>query len=130
MAVDPTTVTTQAWHRPRTLATAVSDAMAALHRYYYGTEPSQIRAYVDGRFVVCVLVEPFTSYERELLAGVDGLESVRELWKCFQEAMGPRYKQAVAKITGQKVVAVLSDAHADPDLVVVLLELDGVAQGL
>lgn len=107
----------------KTIAAAISDAMAALHSSYYGREPSQVRSYVDGNYVCCVLVEPFTSFEKALLSDVDKQQGIQTLWSSFQDSMSDRFKRAVSEITQRDVVAFLSQAHADPDLVVVAFQL-------
>lgn len=108
----------------RSVAALISDAMAGLHRTFYGgREPAQVRTYVDGRFICCVLVGPFSSYEKNLLSGAGVQMTVRELWQSFQDAMSGRFKRAITEITDRDVIAFLGQAHADPDLVVLVFEL-------
>lgn len=107
------------------LARAISHSMVRLQRRYYGVEPREVRTYADGHFVCCVLVDPFTSFEKSLLSDVGQEAGVREIWQSFQQAMATRFKQAIAAITGHDVIALQSEAHADPDLVVVVFELSG-----
>ena len=110
-------------HREATVAAAISEAILALNRTYYGREPAQVKTFIDGHFVCCVLEEPFTSFEKVLLSDVDNRMSVREIWQSYQDAMADRFKQVIAEITDCDVVAFLSQAHADPDLVVLLFQL-------
>lgn len=42
----------------------------------------------------------------------------------FQAVMADRYKQVIEKLTGSKVVALLSQAHVDPDITMEIFFVD------
>jgi uncharacterized protein YbcI len=101
---------------------AVSTAIARIHRSYYGKEPAQVITHADENTVVCLVVEPFSNYEKHLL-GDSG--SACDVWETFQESMADCFKHVVGESTGRMVIAFTSYAYTDPDLVLELFKLDG-----
>jgi uncharacterized protein YbcI len=113
----------------RLRAAAISDAITALHRSYYGKEPREVRTYLNDRVICCVLSEPFTSFEKELFGGGAGLNAgVCEVWQSFQDSMSEKFKQTVAALTGREVTAFFSRANSEPDLVIEIFQLGRVSE--
>jgi uncharacterized protein YbcI len=96
-------------------AASISNAITRLHRDHYGRGASTVRTIMQRNFVVCFLEDIYTPVERTLIdAGRP--EAVRETRTIFQDAMGPRFKEAVEAATGRTVIAFMSQVHVDPDI--------------
>jgi uncharacterized protein YbcI len=114
---------------------AISRSMAGLHREHYGRESTKVNAYaIKDMIVVVARSKHLTPFEKSM---VDGGESERVLAMRaeFARVMAGRYTRIVEQITGRTVVALLSQAHVDPDIIVEAFFLDGrfgstVTQGL
>lgn len=104
----------------RTTGEAISDLVASLHVTHYGTRPREVRTYLDERFVVCVLVEPFSGYEKSLANASIGLS---ELWELYEDSVREKLTAAVSEFTDREVVSFFSRTHQDPDLVVACFAL-------
>ena len=55
--------------------------------------------------------------ERTLIEGGD-FETVRRTRSAFQDAMSAQFKNAVEESTGRRVIAFMSQNHANPDLAI------------
>jgi uncharacterized protein YbcI len=105
---------------------AVSVAIAGLHTSYYGQKPAQVFTHSDENVVVCMVVEPFSSYEKNLFSELGG---VCDVWGPFQESMAEQFKQVVGQSTGRTVTAFTSYAFTDPDLILEMFKLGTAAGG-
>jgi uncharacterized protein YbcI len=94
---------------------AVSNAITRLHREHYGRGATTTRTIMQRNFVVCFLEDIYTPVERTLIES-GRLDAVRETRNIFQDAMGPRFKEAVEAATGRKVIAFMSQVTFDPDM--------------
>lgn len=94
---------------------AVSNAITRLHREHYGRGATTARTIIQRNFVVCFLEDIYTPVERTLIES-GRLEAVRETRNIFQDAMGPKFRQAVEDATGRKVIAFMSQVTFDPDM--------------
>jgi uncharacterized protein YbcI len=87
-----------------------------------------------GDTVVSILRGGFTRVERTLL-DTGQVESVYQMRRSFQLAMGDEFRRVVQEATGRKVIAYMSSIHVDPDLAVEVFvlesldETDPAAQG-
>jgi hypothetical protein len=61
--------------------------------------------------------------ERTLL-DTGQVESVYQMRRSFQLAMGDEFRRVVAEATGRKVIAYMSSIHVDPDLAVEVFVLE------
>jgi uncharacterized protein YbcI len=96
-------------------AASISNAITRLHRDHYGRGATTARTIMQGNFVVCFLEDIYTPVERTLIeAGRP--EAVRETRNIFQDAMGPKFREAVEGATGRPVIAFMSQVHFDPDM--------------
>ena len=103
---------------------AISRLMAGLQREHYGRESIEVNAYaIKDMIVVVVRCKHLTPFERAM---VDGGEPGRVLTLRaeFARVMAGRYTHTVEQVTGRTVVALLSQAHVDPDIVVEAFFLD------
>ena len=110
-------------------AAAVSNAITRLHREHYGRGATTTRTIIQRNYVVCFLDDIYTPVERTLIEA-HRTEAVRETRNLFQDAMGPRFIEAVEAATGRPVIAFMSQVHFDPDMaaeVFVLEPQDGDA---
>jgi uncharacterized protein YbcI len=96
-------------------AASISNAITRLHRDHYGRGATTVRTIMQRNFVVCFLEDIYTPVERTLIeAGRH--EAVRQTRNIFQDAMGPRFIDAVESATGRTVIAFMSQVHFDPDM--------------
>ena len=97
--------------------------MAGLQREHHGRESIEVNAYaIKAMLVVIVRCKHLTPFERAM---VDGGEPERVPLRAeFARVMAGRYTRTVEQVTGRTVVALLSQAHVDPDIVVEAFFLD------
>ena len=98
-------------------------AVYALHRRFYGKGPTEAKTYAINATVICILEGGFTTVERTLIDGQD-VEAVLKVRRSFQRAMERQFMQVVEEALGRKVIAYMSQIHADPDLAVELFVLE------
>src|SRR6185437_4187524 len=97
---------------------AISRSMAGLQRDHYGRESTKVNAYaIKDMIVVVVRLKHLTPFEKSMVDGGEP-ERVLALRAEFARVMAGRYKQTVEQVTGRTVVALLSQAHVDPDIMV------------
>jgi uncharacterized protein YbcI len=96
-------------------AAAVSNAITRLHREHYGRGATTTRTIMQRNYVVCFLEDIYTAVERTLIESGRS-DAVRETRNIFQDAMGPRFKEAVEVATGRTVIAFMSQVTFDPDM--------------
>jgi uncharacterized protein YbcI len=95
-------------------AASVSNAITRLHREHYGRGASTTRTIIQRNYVVCFLHDIYTPVERTLIEA-GRLDAVRETRNIFQDAMGPKFREAVEAATGRTVIAFMSQVCFDPD---------------
>jgi uncharacterized protein YbcI len=101
----------------------VTKGMISLHRRFYGKGPTKAKTYVVNDTVVCVLEGGFTTVERTLIDEKD-VEAVLQVRRSFQRAMEDHFTEVVESALGRKVIAYMSQIHADPDMAVELFVLE------
>lgn len=104
-------------------AQAISNALAKLHREYYGRGPNNVRTVIGHDHVISFLEDIATTLERTLLDSNE-VEAVRQTRLAFQRAMETRFVGVVEEIVGRKVRAFLSQVAFDPDLSVEVFVLE------
>jgi uncharacterized protein YbcI len=103
---------------------AISRSMAGLQRKHFGRESTKVNAYaVKDMIVVVVRLKHLTPLEKSMLDAGEP-ERVVALRAEFARAMAGRYTHTVEQVTGRTVVALLSQAHVDPDILVEAFFLD------
>ena len=101
----------------------VTKGMISLHRRFYGKGPTKAKTYAVNDTVICVLEGGFTTVERTLIDEQD-VEAVLQIRRSFQRAMEGQFTEVVENSLGRKVIAYMSQIHADPDLAVELFVLE------
>lgn len=96
-------------------ASAISNAITRMHREHYGRGATSTSTIIQRNYVVCFLRDIYTPVERTLIE-VGQAEAVRETRNLFQDAMGPKFSEAVEAATGREVLAFMSQVHFDPDM--------------
>jgi uncharacterized protein YbcI len=103
---------------------AISRSMAGWQRELYGRESAKVSAYAIKDMIVVVLrLKHLTPFERCMVDGGEP-ERVLALRAEFARMMAGRYTHTVEQVTGRTVVALLSQAHVDPDIIVETFFLD------
>ena len=103
---------------------AISSSMAGLQREHYGRESTKVNAYaIADMIVVVVRLKQPTALEKLMVEGGEP-ERVLALRAAFDRVMAERYTDTVERVTGATVIALLSQAHVDPDIIVEAFFLD------
>ena len=103
---------------------AISRSMAGLQREHYGRESPRVKTYaIKDMIVVVVRSKHLTPLEKSMVDGGEP-ERVLALRAEFARVMAGRYTHTVERVTGRTVVALLSQAHVDPDIIVEAFFLD------
>ena len=103
---------------------AISRSMAGLQREHYGRESTNVNTYaIKDMIVVVVRLKHLTPLETSMVDGGEP-ERVLALRAEFARVMAGRYTHTVERVTGRTVVALLSQAHVDPDILVEAFFLD------
>jgi uncharacterized protein YbcI len=119
-------MTTEVSERGRQAA-SISNAITRLHRDHYGRGATTARTIIQRNYVVCFLDDIYTPVERTLIeAGRTG--TVRETRNIFQDAMGPKFREAVEEATGRAVIAFMSQVCFDPDMAAEVFVLEPQAE--
>jgi uncharacterized protein YbcI len=102
---------------------AISNAMVALKKEYYGRGPTAAKTYFNDNWVFTVLEGGLTRNEQTLhQAGEDML--VRQVRLRFQEVMKQPMCGAVEEITGRRVLTYHSQLLFDPVHVIEMFLLE------
>ena len=98
--------------------------MAGVQREHYGHESAKVNAYaISDMIVVVVRLEHLTPHEKLLVDGGEP-ERVVTLRTDFARVIADSYTRTVEQVTGGTVVALLSQAHVDPSIIVDAFFLD------
>jgi uncharacterized protein YbcI len=109
--------------RGRLLA-AISTSIVPIIRQGYGRGPTKAKTYAQDDMIIVVMRDSgYTPLERTMLAG-GGPERVAAMRRDFQSLIAERYKRAIGDLAGRDVLAVLSQAHVDPDITTEIFVLD------
>ena len=95
---------------------AVTEAMVALHERYHGRKPASARSHMLGDDVLaCLLGDMYTDVEKTIIE-MQRKALVHEVRSTFQQAMEPRFVEAVQRLTGRRVAKFISTHHVGPDM--------------
>jgi uncharacterized protein YbcI len=114
---------------------AISTSLAGFQRQHYGRDSTRVKAYaIEDMIVVVTHSAKLTPLEKTMVDGGKP-EYVLALRGGFDRVMAKRYTQTVQDVTGHKVVALLAQAHVEPDIIMQTFFLDrrfgsGVTEGL
>ena len=109
------------------LAGAISSAMVALKKQYYGRGPERARTFINGEYVFSVLEGGLTRNEETLLAAGKE-ELVRQYRLAFQATVGDMTTSAVEDLTGRKVIGYHSQITFNPARAFEIFVLDAPVQ--
>lgn len=101
----------------------VTKGMVSLHRRFYGKGPTEAKTYAIDDTVICILEGEFTTVERTLIDEKD-VDAVLQVRRSFQRAMERQFTAVIEEALGRKVIAYMSQIHADPDLAAELFMLE------
>jgi uncharacterized protein YbcI len=105
------------------LNAAISTEIVRLHSEFYGKGPTKARTYSVDELVVTVLRNIFTTVEKTLVeAGQE--DQVRDVRNTFQLTMADRFKAAVERHTGRRVIAFFSQVDVEAEMAVEVFVLE------
>jgi uncharacterized protein YbcI len=107
---------------------AISNAIVALFKEFYGKGPTAAKTYFNDDWVFVVLDEGLTRNERTLVDAGEG-EMVRAVRLRFQAVMTDRMTGAVTDVTGRRVLTYHSQLLLDPDYSVEMFLLEPLPDG-
>jgi uncharacterized protein YbcI len=90
---------------------AISQAVVRIHAEHFGKGATRAKTYVWDNLVVTVMRDVLTVAERTLIE-VDRADTVRELRTTFQSGLEPTFRAAVERLTGRRVLSIMS--QVDP----------------
>ena len=102
---------------------AISNAMVALKKQYYGRGPERAKTYINDDYVFCVLEGGLTRNEETLLAAGEEM-LVRQYRLRFQEAVSGPMTGAIEEATGRRVLTYHSQIMFDPTRVFEIFVLE------
>jgi uncharacterized protein YbcI len=103
---------------------AVNEAMVAFHERYHGRKPATSRTMMIGDdMLACLLGDVYTDVEKTMIE-LQRQALVYETRSTFQHAMEHRFVSVVQRLTGRRVVRVISAHHVGPDLELELFVLE------
>jgi uncharacterized protein YbcI len=107
----------------------ISTTIVGILRDHYGRGPMKAKTYALDDIIVCVMRgSGFTPLEKTIMDSgePDRVVAMRE---DFQRVMATRYKDAIERLTGRKVLAFLSQAHVEPDITMEIFFVDAPLEG-
>ena len=107
----------------------ISTTIVGILRDHYGRGPMKAKTYALDDIIVCVMRgSGFTPLEKTIMDSgePDRVVAMRE---DFQRVMADRYKDAIERLTGRKVMAFLSQAHVEPDITMEIFFVDAPLEG-
>jgi len=96
---------------------AVTNSIIGMHREFYGRGATRGRTIMQENYLVCFLDDIYTKAERTLIEA-GKFEAVHRARNDFQDAMRPRFTEAVEELTGRRVKAFLSQVGTNPDIAI------------
>jgi uncharacterized protein YbcI len=111
------------------LLATISTSIVGILREHYGRGPMKAKTYaLDDIVVVVMRGSGFTALEQTIMDSgkADRVIAMRE---DFQRVIATLYKQTIEELTGRKVLALLSQAHVEPDITIEVFFIDGPLEG-
>ena len=110
------------------LAAGISNAMVGLKKRFHGKGPQKAQTFIHGRYVFTVL-EGGLGRDEETLIAAGHADEVRRQRLVFQEAMTKPTTEAVAQLTGRRVLGYHSQIVFDPAVTVEFFVLEEPVEG-
>jgi uncharacterized protein YbcI len=105
------------------LNAALTDELVGIHTEYLGRGPATASTFYHGNAVVTLMHDVLTKAEKVLAQNGMGSD-VTTARGLFCQEMEADCRAAVERLTGQKVLALLSGRHIEPDVATVIFILD------
>jgi uncharacterized protein YbcI len=99
------------------LNAAVTRELVRIHTAAIGRGPRKSYSFHSGDTLITVMLGVLTRAEQTLVSFDEG-DAVLAMRRLSQRAMAEEMTAAVARLTGRKVLACMSDNHLDPDMAV------------
>ena len=111
------------------LLAEISTTVVGILRDHYGRGPMKAKTYALDDIIVCVMRgSGFTPLEQTIMDSGEP-NRVVEMREDFQRVMASRYKDAIERLTGRKVLAFLSQALVEPDITMEIFFVDAPLEG-
>jgi uncharacterized protein YbcI len=111
------------------LLAAISTSIVGILRDHYGRGPMKAKTYaLDDIIVVVVRGSGFTPLEQTIMDSGEP-DRVIAMREDFQRVMAKLYRETIEELTGRKVLALLSQAHVEPDITMEIFFVDGPLEG-
>jgi uncharacterized protein YbcI len=105
------------------LNAAITRELVRIHTAAIGRGPRKSYSFHSGDTLITVMLKVLTRAEQTLVSYNEG-DAVLAMRRLSQRAMAAEMKAAVARLTGRKVLAFMSDNHLDPDMAVQVFVLE------
>jgi uncharacterized protein YbcI len=105
------------------LNAAVTREVVRIHTAAIGRGPRKSYSFHSSDTLITIMLGVLTRAEQNLVSYDEG-EAVLAMRRLSQRAMAEELKDAVAQLTGRKVLAFMSDNHLDPDMAVQVFILE------
>ena len=106
------------------LLSAISTRIVAILREHYGRGPMKAKTYaLDDIIVVVMRGSGFTPLEQTIMESGEP-DRVVAMRHDFQRVMTRRFTETIEELTERKVLALLSQAHVEPDITIEIFFVD------
>ncbi len=105
------------------LNAALTDALVRIQAEHLGRGPTTASTFHRGSVIVTLMHDVLTKAEKVLAQKGRGSD-VTELRSLFRQQMEADFRAVVERLTGQKVLALLSANHIEPDVAAAIFILD------
>jgi uncharacterized protein YbcI len=102
---------------------ALTDELVGVQTGYLGRGPQTAFTFYRGNVVITLMYDVLTKAEK-VLAETGRDADVTEAHGLFRQQMEADFRAVVERLTGQKVLAVLSANHIEPDVASAIFILD------
>jgi len=99
------------------LNAAITRELVRIHTAAIGRGPRKSYSFHSGDTLITIMLGVLTRAEQTLVSFDEG-DAVLAMRRLSQRAMAEEMKAVVARLTGRKVLACMSDNHLDPDMAV------------
>jgi uncharacterized protein YbcI len=106
------------------LNAALTHQLVGIHAEYLGRGPATASTFYHGNTIVTTMHDALTKAEK-VLAHRGRADDVTEIRGLLHQEMEGDFRAAVERLTGRKVLALLSGHHLEPDVVAVIFVVDG-----
>jgi uncharacterized protein YbcI len=105
------------------LNAAITSALVGIHTEYLGRGPRSASTFHYGNVLVTLMHDVLTHAKKSLTGNNHG-DAVNGIRHLFQQTMEADFTVAIERLTGRKVLALISGNHLEPDIAAELFILD------